>query len=92
MIFCIPATVPITGVNKKSVELYAPRLNVQALRKPLETDVGITAPRICAETIMTSLVSFIEVSQASYIQDESITPQYFQISWKEHSQSNCKIT
>lgn len=42
-----------------SVELYATLLNVQALRKPLETDVGITAPRICAESIMTSLVSFI---------------------------------
>jgi len=27
------------------VELYAPRLNVQALRKPFVTDVGITAPR-----------------------------------------------
>ena len=43
----------------QSVELYATLLNVQALRKPLETDVGITAPRIRVETIMTSLVSFI---------------------------------
>ena len=59
------------------MELYATLLNVQALRKPLETDVGITVPRICSETIMTSLVSFFEVSQASYIQDESITPLYF---------------
>lgn len=56
MIFCIPATVPITGVNKKSVELYAPRLNVQALRKPLETDVGITAPRIYAWKQLRSLL------------------------------------
>ena len=42
-----------------SVELYATLLYVQALRKPLEIDVGITAPRICVETITTSFVSFI---------------------------------
>ena len=46
-------------IVNKSVELYATLLYVQALRKPLETDVGITAPRICVETITTSLVSFI---------------------------------
>jgi|GEM_PF-6198194 len=33
-----------------------------------------------------------EVSQASYTQDESITPRYFNMSWKELPQSNCKIT
>lgn len=42
-----------------SVELYATLLNVQALRKPLETDVGITAPRICVKTIISSLVSIV---------------------------------
>lgn len=42
-----------------SVELYATLLYVQALRKPLETDVGITAPRICVETIISSLVSIV---------------------------------
>jgi len=41
------------------VELYVHTLNVQALRKPLETDMGITAPRICMETIISSLVSNI---------------------------------
>ena len=51
---------------------------MQALRKPLEKDVGITAPRICVETITPSLVSIVEVSQASHIQDEDITPlNYF---------------
>ena len=49
---------------------------MQALRKPLEKDVGITAPRICVETITPSLVSIVEVSQASHIQDEDITPLY----------------
>ena len=56
--------------------LYATLPNVQALRKPLKTDVGITAPRICVEAIMTSLVFSFEVSQASYVQDESITPLF----------------
>ena len=50
---------------------------MQALRKPLEKDVGITAPRICVETITPTLVSIYEVSQASHIQDEDITPLYY---------------
>ena len=50
---------------------------MQALRKPLEKVVGITAPRICVETITPSLVSIVEVSQASHIQDEDITPLYY---------------
>ena len=33
-----------------------PRPNVKVLGKPLCTDVGITAPRICVETIISSLV------------------------------------
>ena len=49
---------------------------MQALRKPLEKDVGITAPRICVETITPTLVPIYEVSQASHIQDEDITPLY----------------
>ena len=59
---------------------------MQALRKPLETDVGITAPRICVETITPSLVSIIEVSQASHIQEEDITPlYYFKCLWIDFS-------
>ena len=50
---------------------------MQALRKPLEKDVGITAPRICVETITPTLDSIYEVSQASHIQDEDITPLYY---------------
>jgi hypothetical protein len=50
---------------------------MQALRKPLEKDVGITAPRVCVETITPSLVSIYEVSQAPHIQDEDITPLYY---------------
>ena len=53
-----------------------PPLYMQALRKSLEKDVGITAPRICAETITPTLVPIYEVSQASHIQDEDITPRY----------------
>ena len=58
------------------MELYT-TLYMQTLRKPLEKDVGITAPRICVETITPSLVSIVEVSQASHIQDEDITPLYY---------------
>ena len=58
------------------MELYT-TLYMQALRKPLEKDVGITAPRVCVETITPSLVSIYEVSQASHIQDEDITPLYY---------------
>ena len=54
-----------------------PPLYMQALRKPLEKDVGITAPRICVETITPTLVPLYEVSQASHIQDEDITPLYY---------------
>lgn len=36
-----------------------PRLNVKVLGIPLETDVEITAPRICVETITSSLVSIV---------------------------------
>lgn len=63
-----------------------PPLYMQALRKPLETDVGITAPRICVETITPSLVSIFEVSQASHIQEEDITPlYYFKCLWIDFS-------
>ena len=48
-----------TDLYIKSVGLHATLLSIQALRKPLETDVGITAPRICVETITTSLVSVV---------------------------------
>ena len=59
---------------------------MQALRKPLEKDVGITAPRICVETITPSLVSIVEVSQASHIQDEDITPlNYFNVIGRVYS-------
>ena len=53
---CYLQFLKITIQKKESVELYATLPNVQALRKPLETDVGITAPRICVETITSSLV------------------------------------
>ena len=57
-----------------------PPLYMQALRKPLEKDVGITAPRICVETITPTLVPIYEVSQASHIQDVDITPlNYFNV-------------
>ena len=36
-----------------------PRLYVKVLGKPLETDVEITAPRICVKTIISSLVSTV---------------------------------
>ena len=39
--------------------MYAPRLNVLALRKPFVTDVGITAPRYSVETITTFLVTLL---------------------------------
>ena len=42
-----------------SVELQCPRLYVKVLGKPLETDVEITVPRICVETITSSLVSIV---------------------------------
>ena len=38
------------------MELYATLLSILTLGKPLWTDVGITAPLICVETITTSLV------------------------------------
>ncbi len=64
--------------NAESVELYATLLNVQALGKPLETDVGNN--------------SSTHIRGDPYIQDKSITPQYFNISWKELTQSNYKST
>lgn len=33
----------------------------------------------------------IEVSQASYIQEEDITPLFSKMSWIEYLQSDCKI-
>ena len=53
---------------------------MQALRKPLETDVEITAPRVYVKAVTPSLVSVVEVSQASHIQDEDITPLFIK-SW-----------
>lgn len=67
-----------TFIKPRSVGTVCPRLYMQALRKPSETDVGITVPRVCVETLTPSLVSIIEVSQASHIQVEDITPRYFQ--------------
>ena len=50
-----------TDLYIKSVGLHATLLSIQALRKPLETDVdvGITAPTHMLETITTSLVSVV---------------------------------
>ena len=71
---------------KKEAWNCMPPLYMQALRKPLETDVGITAPRIGVETIMPSLVSIFEVSQASHIQEKDITPlYYFKCLWTDFS-------
>lgn len=53
-----------------------PRPNMQALRKPLETDVGITAPRYMREDHYAISCFHFEVSQASHIQEEDITPLY----------------
>ena len=60
------------------MELYATILSIRAMRKSLETDVGITAPRYMREGHY-DLSCFLcfEVSHASYTQDESITPRYF---------------
>ena len=54
-----------------------PRPRIQALRKPLGKDVETTAPRYSAETVISALVPSFEVSQASYTQDEDITPLIF---------------
>ncbi len=53
-----------------------PRPNMQALRKPLRTDVGITAPRQMRGDHHIYSCSLVEVSQASHIQDEDITPLF----------------
>ena len=37
-----------------------PRLNVKVLGKPLWTDVEITAPRVCVETITPTLVHVVK--------------------------------
>ena len=64
------------------------------MRKSLETDVGITAPRYMrvGHYDLSCFLCF-EVSHASYTQDESITPRYFsEMSRTEFPQSDCKIT
>ena len=76
------------------MELYAALLSIRALRKPLETDVGITAQRDMRED-HSDLSCFLcfEVYQASYTHDGSITPRYFsKMSWTEFPQSDCKNT
>ena len=72
------------------MELYATLLYVQALRKPLETDVGITAPRIAWKPLYHLLFPLFEGSQASYIQEEDITPLIFNMLWIELAQSEYK--
>ena len=76
------------------MELYATILSIRAMRKSLETDVGITAPRYMrvGHYDLSCFLCF-EVSHASYTQDESITPRYFsEMSRTEFPQSDCKIT
>lgn len=68
-----------------------PRLNVQALRKPLETDVGITVLRYIHGDHYANSCFLFEVSQASYIQEEDITPLFYQqCIWTRLPQSECK--
>ena len=50
--------VRVDEVRKKAWNCM-PRLNVKVLGIPLETDVEITAPRVCVETITSSLVSVV---------------------------------
>ena len=81
----------INDINlNEYVELYATLLNVQALRKPLETDVGITAPRNAWRPLYHLLFPLFECSQASYIQEEDITPLIFNMFWKELPLSDYK--
>lgn len=61
----------------RSVEPYAPPLSIQALRKPLETEVENNSPtRMPVDHYNLSCFRCLEVSQASYTQDENITPRY----------------
>lgn len=53
---------------------------------------GNNSPTHCVETITPSLVSIYEVSQASHIQDEDITPQYYFKCLGWISPPNCKNT
>jgi isopentenyldiphosphate isomerase len=68
-----------------------PRLNAQALRKPLETEVGITAPRHTRGDYYAILLFPYLVSQASSIQEYDITPLYFNKVWQNFL-SRFKIT
>ena len=72
------------------MELYATLLYVQALRKPLETDVGITAHAYAWRPLYHLLFPLFEGSQASYIQEEDITPLIFNMLWIELAQSEYK--
>lgn len=53
--------------------------------------MGITAPRICVETITPSLAHVNKVSYAFRIQEEDITPLFFKMSLWDYSQSTAKL-
>jgi len=50
---------------------------MQALRKPLRTDVGITAPRLCVEAIMPSLVLCMKFLRLRIYKKMGIKPLFF---------------
>jgi len=52
------------------VGTVSPLPNVQALRKPLNADVGKQPHAIRVETITPTLAFFVEGSQASYVQED----------------------
>ena len=75
------------------MELYISHHSVQALRKPLRTDVIIAAHAVCVRTTMPTLVLIFKVSQALYTQDEDITlPYSFKCRGKRHLSPLAKVT
>lgn len=70
-----------------------PRPNVQALRKPNIERYGNNSPTPYAWRPLRQLLSIFvfEVSQASHIQEEDITPLFYQrCIWTRLPQSKCK--
>jgi len=64
---------------------------MQALRKPLRTDVGITAPRLCVEAIMPSLVLCMKFLRLRIYKRMGITPRINYIVERVFTQSDRKF-
>ncbi len=78
----------ILNIEKRGTAM--PHLNLEVLRKPVNTDMDIAAHTICVRTTMLSLYSLMKFLRFPSYKISITLLSFSNMSWKELPQSKCK--